>query len=360
MGSVRASLKIQLRTTLIITSLLGACALALFPPQTNRDLASSNEETELKAAYRRPEQIPYPKANPFSEAKYQLGKRLFFDPRLSKSNLISCSSCHNPALSWTDGLSKSLGHGGKPVSRRAPTLLNVAWGRSFFWDGRARTLEEQALGPIQATGEMNTTLPELEKKVRAIAEYKDFFERAFPNEPITSSSIAKAIATFERSIVSDVAPFDSWIAGDETAISESAQRGFALFNTKAACVKCHNGWNFTNGSFADIGLASDDLGRGKILDDRDVDHAFKTPTLRNISRRGPFMHDGSLATLEQVIENYNSGGTVRRSTTKIFLSPLGLTESEKTDLISFLKALTSEDEGVIAPPLPQGEAKGDI
>ncbi len=318
----------------------------------------SNANQDNRAFFQRPENIPYPQANPFSEEKFQLGKKLFFDPRLSKSNMISCASCHNPGLSWTDGLAKGVGHNHQTLPRRVPTILNAAWGKQFFWDGRAASLEEQALGPIQAEGEMNTKLPELMQKLGGIAEYKPLFQKAFPNEALSPYLVAKAIATFEREIVSDLAPFDYWVAGEEKAISENAKRGFGTFH-EVGCVRCHTGWNFTNGQFADIGLPSDDMGKGKLENNPAVAHAFKTPTLRNIARRGPYMHDGSLKTLKDVIENYNRGGTIPRVTTKYFLKPLRLSEQQKLDLIAFLETLTSEDEPVTMPSLPRGEWKGE-
>lgn len=312
---------------------------------------------KLKQSFQRPDQIPFPRHNPFSEAKYQLGKRLFFDPRLSRSQTLSCASCHNPSLSWTDGLSRAKGHEQKELTRRSPTLLNAAWGKTFFWDGRAETLEAQALGPIQSPQEMNMPLPKLVKTINAITEYGPLFEAAFGTTPITAELIAKAIATFERTIVSDISPFDRWISGEESAISEKAKKGFSLFSGKATCIRCHSGWNFTNGQFADIGIPTQDRGRGSVTSNSAVDFAFKTPTLRNVARRAPYMHDGSLVSLPEVIENYHRGGIVSRPGTRLFLTPLSLSEEDKENLVAFLETLTSEDESVSIPLLPRGEMK---
>jgi cytochrome c peroxidase len=188
------------------------------------------------------------------------------------------------------------------------------------------------------------------------------FAHAFPEEKIAISAktIGKALATFERTIVSDIAPFDRWIAGDEYAISDAAKRGFLVFNGKGDCVKCHTGWRLTNGMFADTGLPSSDLGKGKLTSNVWLAHSFKTPTLRNIDRRGPYMHDGSLATLSEVIGHYDAGGTVKRKTSALFLKPLHLSQSEKNDLLQFLHTLTSEDEAVAMPSLPKGEWEGGI
>ena len=306
-----------------------------------------------KAKYLRPASVPFPKDNAYTPQRAALGKALFFDPRLSGSNAISCASCHNPAFSWGDGLPKGIGHGSKPVGRRTPTILNTAFAELLFWDGRASSLEEQALGPISAPGEMNLPHDEMVKKLAAIPGYLPMFEEAYPGEGMTPKTVARAIATFERTIISDTAPFDEWIAGREEAISDSAKRGFDLFNTKANCVQCHSGWNLTDNGFHDIGLADDDIGRGKELPDIEiVQHAFKTPTLRNVAHRAPYMHDGSEKLLVDVVKFYNQGGKVRRPSLAHEMKPLGLNEAEIEDLCNFLLTLTSNDKPVAIPVLP--------
>lgn len=308
---------------------------------------------ELKKAYRRPTAIPFPTDNAWTRDREALGRTLFFDPRLSSSNVISCGSCHNPSFSWGDALPKGVGHGQKPVGRRTPTILNLAWTELLFWDGRAPSLEAQALGPIEAGGEMNMPLDELMPKLQEIPGYRRMFEMAYPGEGITKATVGKAIATFERTVVSGVAPFDDWIAGREDALSESAKRGFAVFNGKARCSVCHSGWNFTDGSFHDIGLPSTDPGRGKLLPQiARMQHAFKTPTLRNVDHRGPYMHDGSVRTLQEVIDLYDTGGVVRPSRSAE-IRPLKLTAAEKADLLAFMKTLTSVDPAVPLPVLPR-------
>src|SRR3954470_6596097 len=198
----------------------------------------------LKALYRRPATIPFPKDNPYTPDKAALGKKLYFDPRLSVSSAQSCGSCHSPSYGWADGLAVGVGHGMNKLGRHSPTVVNSAWGAIFMWDGRLATLEEQALGPIQSPGEMNMPLDHLMERLAAIPEYKPMFVSLFPKEGMTPQTLAKAIATYERTIVSERAPFDAWIEGDEKAISEQAKRGFALFNGKAQCAACHEGWNF--------------------------------------------------------------------------------------------------------------------
>jgi len=196
---------------------------------------------QLKGQYRRPDSIPFPKDNPYTVEKVTLGNRLYFDPRLSAANLLSCASCHNPAFGWGDGLPKGVGHGMKQLARRSPTIVNAAFGQVFMWDGRAASLEEQALGPIVADAEMNLPIEQLIPKLMSISEYAPLFRAAFPNEGLTPTNIAKALAAYERTVVSGRAPFDAWIEGDETAILEEAKRGFVLFNTKAGCANCHSG-----------------------------------------------------------------------------------------------------------------------
>jgi len=319
------------------------------------DIAPRNATTidTLKAGYHRPELVPFPEENAYTPEKAALGKKLYFDPRLSATSAQSCASCHSPGFGWGDGLAVGVGHGMAKLSRRSPTTINGAWGAVFMWDGRAASLEDQALGPIQSPAEMNMPIDSLVDRLVSIAAYKPMFEAAFPGEGINSKTLAKAIATYERTIVSEWAPFDAWIEGDEQAISEDAKRGFAIFNTKGQCSSCHEGWNFTNDGFHDIGLPSADLGRGKLLPNIiKMQHAFKTPGLREIASRAPYMHDGSLATLDDVIEHYDQGGHERSSRSDL-IKPLGLTAKEKADLIAFLKTLSSDLDTTTVPTLPR-------
>jgi cytochrome c peroxidase len=320
-------------------------------------LAAAAAETptlaEMKALYVRPETIPFPEDNAFTPEKATLGQMLFFDPRLSGANYISCATCHNPSFAWGDGLPRGIGHGMTVLGRRTPTVLNLAWTELLMWDGRKASLEEQALGPMEAKVEMNQDLDELPQKLSAIEGYRRQFEAIFPEDGITLDTIAKAIATYERTIVSGEAPFDRWIEGDEDAISESAKRGFVTFNTKGNCAACHAGWNFSDGGFYDIGLPDEDVGRFAILDLPSMQHAFKTPTLREVELRGPYMHDGSVATLEAVIEHYDNG-FVERPSLSGEMRKLDLTREEKADLVAFLSTLTGENPPVNVPLLYVG------
>lgn len=352
-----AARKIHTSIYLFLAAAVGCVAVvALFatPDTPAPDTPNAQILDTFKESYKRPAEIPFPEDNPYSDAKATLGKTLFFETRISRSGVMNCASCHNPGLNWTDGNSKGIGDHHQVLARKDPTLLNLAWDELFFWDGRADSLEQQAIGPIEAAGEMNMPLDQAVARLKAIPEYTPLFKAAFPNEQdaITKDTIAKAIATYERTIVSGEAPFDRWVNGDENAISPAAKRGFILFNTKANCASCHSGWRLSDGSFHDIGINDDDIGRGKFLPMPQMQHAFKTVGLRNIDRRAPYMHNGSMKTLEEVIDHYNHG-FVKRESLSDSIKPLHLTAQEKKDLVEYLKTLTSNDKPVTIPTMPR-------
>lgn len=267
--------------------------------------------------------------------------------------MMSCATCHNPSLGWSDGLSKAVGHNHKQLGRKTPTILNLAWTDRMMWDGRAKNLEDQALGPLANPDEMNMDMGQLPEKLASIPGYQKMFEKAFPGEKITNELVAKAIAVYERGIVSEKSPFDKWIEGNEKAITDDAKSGFVLFNTKAKCAACHSGWRFTDDSFHDIGLNTNDLGRGKFLKIQSQQHAFKTPGLRNIASRAPYLHNGSEHSLEGVVELYNRGGDARRPSLSENIKPLELTDLEKKQIVEFMKSLSSKDKPVTFPELPR-------
>ena len=304
--------------------------------------------------YRRPAEIPFPEDNPYSAAKAQLGRLLFFDPILSGSQVRSCATCHNPGLSWGDGQAHAMGENQAAMALRSPTLLNVAWIPKLGWDGHFRDLEAVAFGPI--TSPINMNLPEkaLLARLSVIPGYIDAFDAAFGEGEISKRKIELALATYERTIVSAEAPFDRWIRGDENAISAEAKHGFDLFNDKAHCVSCHSGWAFTDSSFHDVGVAKgDDIGRGRLFPTSvKLKYAFKTPTLRDVARRGPYMHDGSVATLDDVIALYDRGG-IDRPSRDSEIHPLNLSGAEKADLIAFLQTLNGAPTTYAVPPLPR-------
>ena len=316
--------------------------------------SSAPSRAALLESYRRPAEIPFPDSNPYSESKSKLGRMLFFDPILSGSQVRSCSSCHNPALSWGDGQARAIGEKQVRLSLRSPTLFNVAWVPKLGWDGHFRDLESVAFGPITAVDNMNLPEKVLIERLSAIPGYRDAFDQAFGPGAISKQKIELALATYERTIVSGEAPFDRWIKGDATAINAAAKRGFDLFNGKAHCASCHTGWAFTDSSFHDIGSAkNDDLGRGRLFPtSTKLRYAFKTPTLRDVARRAPYMHDGSVPTLEAALDLYNRGGIARPSRAER-IRPLDLSRQEKTDLIAFLQTLNGTLQPVSVSALPR-------
>jgi cytochrome c peroxidase len=237
---------------------------------------------------------------------------------------------------------------GGPLGRNTPHIYNLAWSSIFMWDGRKPSLEEQALGPIEAAGEMNMPLSTLLPKLNAVPFYQAQFKAVYGSSNITKENLGKAIAAFERTIISDNSAFDKYIAGNKDAMSPAAIRGLALFETKANCVSCHDGVNFTDDSFHNIGIKGNDQGRDAIMSSPGMKGAFKTPGLRNTLLTSPYMHDGSLASLEEVIRFYNKGGDNVESRSKL-IKPLDLTELEIQELIAFLGALT--DPVVIERPI---------
>ncbi len=328
--------------------LLTACLLPAAVPDAVRAQRSADP---LLASFKRPDSIPFPVDNPYTPEKAALGKMLFFDTRLSRDGNLNCATCHNPTYGWEVPFGRAIGAGGKPLGRHTPTVINLAWTKDFFWDGRAGSLEEQAGGPIQAPAEMDLKLSEAVQRLQVIKGYQDAFARAFGAEGITEATILKAIATYERTVVTADTLFDRWIGGDENALPESAKRGFALFTGKANCSACHSGWNFTDDKFHDIGLASNDEGRMGVTRSEADRHAFKTPGLREIAARAPYMHDGGIATLEAVIAYYMTGG-IRRPTLAEEVRPLALSQQEITDLLAFLRSLSSQNLTLVLPNLP--------
>lgn len=292
--------------------------------------------------YLRPAKIPAPVDNNLTPARSELGQALFFDTRLSGNNQMSCATCHQESRAWSDGLPRSMGNNGRLLKRSTPVLFNVAYQRHQGWDGLFRSLEQQALSPITSAEEMNQDLDKLVAELEHVPQYRLMFNKAYPEESINQHTIAKALASFQRTLISGEATFDRWLKGDEKAISLSAKRGFALFEGKANCIACHGGFSFTDGGFHNIGLPeSEDLGRFKIVPVPILKRAFKTPTLREISRSAPYMHNGIYKTLDQVIDHYNRGGIVSRGLDQN-MRPLFLSSQEKKDLIAFLHTLTTE------------------
>lgn len=297
-------------------------------------------------------EVKHPEDNLPTPEKIALGKQLYFDPRLSEDKTVSCASCHDPAKGWSNKDQFATGVGGLKGGRNSPTIINVAYNYFQFWDGRAGSLEEQALGPIQNPIEMKMKLEDVVERINGVEGYRKQFQNVFGTE-VTEDGIAKAIAAYERTILSGDAPFDRYKAGEKSALSPPAERGRKLFFGKAACSSCHTGPNFTDNAFHNVGVGMDqedyDVGRfeqSKLGGDRG---SFKTPTLREIARTAPYMHDGSMKTLEDVVEHYNKGA-VENPYLDEEIFPLKLTDQEKADLVTFLK------EGLSSSNYPMHEA----
>ncbi len=303
-------------------------------------------------------EVPYPEDNAPNEARIELGKKLFFDARLSSDGSVSCATCHNPLFGWSDGLATAKGITGEFLGRTSPVVTNTAYNPIQMWDGREKTLESQALGPMKSDVEMNTNIPEALVWLREHPEYSKMFEKAYPGEGINEITLGKAIASFERTVVSKDSPFDRWVAGDKKALNKQQVRGFKVFvdPDKGNCEVCHSAPNFTDNGFHNLGLASfdqeePDLGRYHQKPIRLMKGAFKTPTLRDIEYSAPYFHDGSSDTLEHVVEHYITGGKVKTNVSPNMKS-LSLTEKEKEDLIAFMKALSSPRKPFELPVLP--------
>ena len=318
---------------------LALCGSLCCPGASSGDGPAAVQAARL-ALYAPPTAIPHPDGDAPSPAKARLGHDLFFDPILSGARDISCATCHRPELSWSDGRARAVGASRTPMALRSPTLIDVAWMGRLGWDGKFRDIEAVTFSPITAHDNMDLAEAEAVERLKVVPDYVRRYVDAFGTADIDRRGIERALATYERSIVSGEAPFDRWAAGDEAAVTPAAKRGFALFDGRAGCASCHSGWAFSDGSFHDIGTASgDDIGRGRLFPTSiKLRYAFKTPTLRDVARRGPFMHDGSLAGLRAVIDLYDRGG-VDRPSRAAEIHPLGLSEGDKDDLLAFLAAL---------------------
>ena len=303
-----------------------------------------------RKAFARPDHTPVPPDNPATPDKVALGAKLFEDPRLSGSGDVACSTCHQADLSFSDGIDRHPGLDGQPLDRRTPPLWNLAWALSLFWDGRADSLETQAVVPIENTREMAGDLDRSLQALSADPQMRKAFASAFPENPaVTRANMAKALAAFQRTLVSPETRFDRWVKGEDAALEPDELAGLSLFVGKAACVACHKGWRFTDDAFHDIGLPGEDRGRGPILGIAAADHAFKTPSLRERVWSAPYMHDGSLAGFEDVVDHY-ADRVIRRPTLSADLPQrLDLSPSERTQLVAFLNTLSSND-----PPRPAG------
>lgn len=285
--------------------------------------------------------VPVPDQNPLSSAKVELGRLLFFDKRLSRDHTVSCATCHVPEKAFSDGQRVAIGVEGRQGMRNSPSLFNRAYSSFLFWDGRRSALEEQTLDAIQNPLEMDLSLQQLEERLFS-KQYRGAFRRVFAGEP-TAPNAAKALASYVRTLFSGDSAFDRFEHGDRTALSAAAQRGLSLFRVKGNCAACHTGPLFTDGSFHNTGVSWEeaplDYGRFNVSRKEADRGKFKTPSLRDVDQTAPYMHNGSLATLEEVLDFYNHGGKPNPNLDRE-LRPLNLTTEEKSDLIHFLRALS--------------------
>lgn len=312
-------------------------------------------------------EVSHPKENPYSRSKKLLGKQLFFDPRLSASGSIACASCHDPELGWADGRKASFGHKRRQGSRNAMSILNVAFYHQLFWDGRVGSLEEQVRFPIEDPNEMNMKLSVVPYRIDSLKAYLSAFEQAFGSPEITEERIAKALATFEREIVSRKSAFDRFYAGDTSAMTDQQIMGLHLFRTKARCINCHNGPLFSDNEFHNIGQShlgrpSEDLGLYNVTADTADVGKFRTPSLRDVIFTGPYMHHGLMFEITEVIDMYDRGmpqiiprrydDHPLKPKKDRLLRPLNLKPEEKKALLAFLEAISLRPRRIDPPELP--------
>ena len=340
----RGYIRLRIIATVSVLVATGALVVTRVELTQAQGLGAGPDLNAIKSDYRRPTAHPVE-----NQALFDLGRGLFFDARISASGKTACATCHFPELGYVVTDAHPRNDFGKPTSRKSQPLIGLGYAGSapVGWDGRSPTLEAQAKASM-ATGSMSmreTDTPvkveTIEERVRSVPGYAAKFKAALPGQPIDVDGIALALAAFERTLEPGIAPFDRWIAGDETAISELAKRGFVLFTGKASCAGCHSGWRFTDDQFHDIGTTTTDQGRGREIKDAALNFAFKTPTLRSVALRAPYMHNASIATLTDVVHHYEKGGIDRPSRSPM-LVPIQLTERERLDLVAFMETLTGD------------------
>jgi cytochrome c peroxidase len=287
--------------------------------------------------------VPFPKDSPPTRERIELGRQLFFDTRLSSDESASCASCHNPKLAFADNEVTSRRIDGRKGSRNTPALINAAFQPYQFWDGRASSLEDQALLPLENPLEMGSSVPMIVDRLNQLTQYQDAFRRVF-GSPVTRENLARALASFERTILAGDSAYDKYAAGKPAALSLKAAEGMKLFQGKAHCHLCHQGYNFSDGVFHNLGVGWDgsgfaDEGRSAVTGVVKDRGAFKTPTLRQVAQTAPYMHDGSLANLEAVVDFYDRGGKPNPHRDPL-IQPLRLTLQEKEALVEFLRSLS--------------------
>ena len=315
-------------------------------------LGAKPKKKRRRALIPLPKVIPAPPDNPTTTAKAALGKQLFFDARLSGDNKMSCATCHAPEKGFSDGRRFAIGANGMKLTRNTQSTWDVGLFRSFFWDGRAKSLEQQALMPIQSPKEMNQPLASLVKELRAVPGYRKSFRKVFQRQ-VSGPDIGRALAAYQRTLISRGSAFDRYLMGDKKALSPLAKAGLELFKGDAGCVRCHNGPLLSDSKFYRLGIGRD-VGLGGITKQRKDRYKFRTPSLRNIAHTGPYMHDGSLRTLFDVVQFYYRGVPTRgqEGLPLDVESLVGQSFSEIDAIVAFLRTLSGKPQKIKRPVLP--------
>lgn len=337
--------------TLILVIMISGCKTDEKASKDSSDKEVKVVDAELEAVknlFQPLSDVPIPVDNEMTDDKVELGKRLYYDSRLSGDNKQSCMSCHSPGVGYGDGMKTFIGFEGTKGTRNSPTIINSGYYNDNFWDGRAGSLEEQALGPIQSEVEMNQNLDELVTELDAVPGYVDEFNKVFEDK-INVSNIAKALAAFQRTIVVKDTAFDKYLLGDDDALTAVEEEGMKLFAGKAGCISCHSGAFLSDQSYHNLGM-EDDEGRFAVTNKEEDKGKFRTPGLRGVSFTAPFMHDGSLATLEDVVEYYNEGGGTHVNKSDL-VKPLNLSKDEVHSLVAFLEAMSGELPAIETPKM---------
>lgn len=326
----------------MLTVLAGCGPAAEPPPEEPVDLAP--EKDALAAPPPAFEEVPVPADNPMTLEKVALGRQLFFDKRLSGDGSRSCYSCHVCENGLTDGLPTAVGAYGKALPRSSPTLWNIGYHTEYYWDGRSASLEAQAIAAWKG-GNMGADPNAIVETLNGIPGYREQFQSVFASDA-TPENVTQAISAYERTILCGTTAWDRFNQGDTAALGESARRGWDIWREKAGCGSCHAGILFTDLQYhnAGIGMSAEtpDVGRGKVTGEAGDTGAFKTPTLRDIAKSGPYFHDGSAATLEEAVDIMLAGGIDNPHIDRKNLQPVTLTDAEKADLIALLESLTCE------------------
>ncbi len=321
--------------SLILRSVCIALAISgCMPPDS---VSEEQVHLEVPSGF---EPVPIPSHNPLTKAKVLLGEQLFFDDAISFDSTVSCATCHMPNKFFSDGQVISQGIHGKFGTRNTPSLINIAYHKLLFWDGGSITLEHQVFGPLQNPTEMGLDLASVLNRLDSNTTYRKSFNDIFGESP-TLRGLTQALAAYQRTLLSGGARYDSYKEGDLSALNVHEQRGLNLFEGKARCFHCHNGFLLSNLKFENNGLSisQGDSGRARVTGLKEDYGKFKVPSLRNVSETAPYMHDGQMATLSDVIEHYNNGGKTVRGQSR-FIQPLNLSASEKANLVAFLHTLT--------------------